>query len=143
MDFFQVSLQALRQECPEAYQGICGLLAGKDLLVVLDGEPAVRLQFFAHEIALHQVQEPFTADWLRLHTSWQTILDLVDARLSLLEAVYQGQLDFRGEATRLIVLYEAMLLYLRGGLRSPTFPRLLDEVRRTKDKCHVIGRKLS
>ena len=64
-----------------------------------------------------------------LNTSRQAILDLVDARLTLVDAILEGQLDLIGEATDLGLLYETLLTYLRGAVRCPSIPSLLDQFR--------------
>jgi hypothetical protein len=126
-DFIWTSLGALRRECPPAYRLMCEQMAGRDLLVEIDGG-AVGLRFHTGQV------EPLAWDEqkppaLRLRTSWRTILDLADARQTLVEAAMQGSLDLRGPPAELAVLYEGMLTYLRGAVRCPSFPGLLEAAR--------------
>jgi len=128
--FLQASLQALQLECPQAYQAICRQLSGKQLLVEIDGE-AVGLGFSQQQVELVPVGEYQPPPRLLLRTTWQNILDLVDARLTLQEAVLSSRLDLAGASGDLVLLYDAMLTYLRGGVRTFAFPLLLQELRIT------------
>ena len=128
--FLQASLQALQLECPQAYQVICRQLSGKQLLVEIDGE-AVGLGFSQQQVELVPVGEYQPPPRLLLRTTWQNILDLVDARLTLQEAVLSSRLDLAGASGDLVLLYDAMLTYLRGGVRTFAFPLLLQELRIT------------
>jgi hypothetical protein len=137
-DFFQASLDALGEECLEAYQSICQLLTGRELVIEIEGEEAVGLRFQAQKIILLPAGELSLPTRLRLRTTWGTVLDLVDARLSLLAAVYSGRFDLIGGSSELILLYDAILTYLRGGVRTFSFPLLLDELRKSKEKTPAI-----
>lgn len=132
VDFFQASLLALEQECPAAYQSICQQIAGRELVIEIEGEEAVVLRFRAHEIIILPARQRTSAPGLRLRTTWATILDLVDGKLSMLLAVYDGRLDLVGASSELILLYDAILTYLRGGVRTFSFPLLLDALRQSK-----------
>ena len=129
--FLQASLQALSLECPQAYQAICRQLSGKQLLVEIDGE-AVGLSFSEQQAGFLPLGELQPPPRLRLSTTWQAILDLLDARLTLQEAVLSSRLDLAGPPGELVLLYDAMLFYLRGGVRTFAFPLLLQELRKTK-----------
>jgi hypothetical protein len=136
LEFFQASIGALRLECPQAYQNLCRQLAGRELLIEIAGEAEVVMDFQPQHILLFPASQWPGQPPLRLRATWQTILDLVDARLTLFNAVYSGRLDLIGKSSELILLYDAVLIYLRGGVRTLSFPLLLDELRKTKGQIN-------
>lgn len=115
----------MRDECPQAYGLICRLLASREALVLIDGE-TVALTFRLDEVhVLHQPHSPH----VEMHTSRQTILDLIDARLTLDQAVLADAIVLRGNVQDLGLFHEAWLNYVRGAVRCPSFPALLDRFR--------------
>lgn len=129
LDFIGTSLELLRREYPPAYALLCSNMAGRSAQLTISGEP-LWLSFTAHGITVapgNAAGEPA----LRLTTDWDTILDLVDARLSMIDAVLCGRFDLHGEGRELARFYDATLTYLRGGIRCPSFPALLDRLRAT------------
>jgi hypothetical protein len=57
------------------------------------------------------------------------ILDIVDARVSLSEAVDSGVIDLAGPVDDLALFFEALRIYVHGAVRSPSFPPLLERFR--------------
>jgi hypothetical protein len=152
MDFVGTSLELLRREHPPAYAVLCSSMAGRRARLSISGE-SLALVFSAEHIAVERLVPerliperlvperleagPAAADVphaagepeLCLTTDWATILDLVDAQLSITDAVVCGQFDLRGEGRELARFYDALLTYLRGAVRCPSFPGLLDRLR--------------
>ena len=62
-------------------------------------------------------------------TSRKTLLDLVDGRMSLLEAILNDLLDVRGDTLPLVRLFDAFTAYLQGAVRAPGMSQLLDRFR--------------
>lgn len=119
------SLRVLRAEMPGAYRLLCGMLAPREVLIVVDGEQ-VPLRFAASEArVLDRPQEPRVL----ARTSRRAILDVVDARMSLQEAVDAGVLLLEGTAEDLSRFHEGLLTYVRGAVRCPSFPSILDRFR--------------
>ncbi len=119
------SLTTLRRECPHAYHLLCTLLAPREVAVQIEGETAA-LNFDVGAIRVtRQPRDPGV--WFR--TTRQTILDLLDAQLTLVEAVLSGMLVLQGDTDDLALFHEGFLTYLRGGVRCPSFPALLDRFR--------------
>jgi hypothetical protein len=125
LSLIAASLAALRAEHPAAYTQLARQMAGRQAQISIAGED-LTLTFTAEAIS---VAPGAAGEALRLTTDWATLLALVDAELSLVEAVLTGRCDLLGEARELAVFYDALLLYLRGGLRCPSFPALLDRMR--------------
>jgi hypothetical protein len=147
MDFVGTSLELLRRQHPPAYAVLCSSMAGRRARLSISGE-SLALVFSAEHIAVERLvlerlvperleAGPAAADVphaagepeLCLTTDWATILDLVDAQLSITDAVVCGQFDLRGEGRELARFYDALLTYLRGAVRCPSFPGLLDRLR--------------
>ena len=74
---------------------------------------------------LPEAKEP-TAE---LVTSRNTILSILDARLTLAEAVLSDAIVLKGHVDDLIAFHDGLMTYVRGAVRSPSFPRLLDHFR--------------
>lgn len=128
--FISTSLEYLFQECPQAYFQISELLAGREAGLHIGAEH-VRLRFERGQILLVASPESGPAP-IRLITDWETILDMADARLTLTEAALAGRLDLFGQPAELARFYEVLLTYLRGAVRCPSFPHLLDHLRQVK-----------
>lgn len=124
-EFLRESFAALAGEMPELYRRLCATLAPRQ----------VRLQVGAEDIGLE-----FAADRVRfvacgpapaveLRTTRAVILDLVDARTALVEAVLDDRLGFRGALPELACFHDGLMLYLHGAMRAPSFPGLLRRYR--------------
>ena len=119
------SLATLRRECPRAYDLLCDLLAPREVLVQIDDETAV-LNFGADAVTVSLAPHN---PHVRFSLSRQTILDLLDARLTLIEALLSGELLLQGDIDDLARFHEGLMTYLQGGVRCPSFPALLDRFR--------------
>jgi hypothetical protein len=123
--FIGTSLETLRYEFPTAYLLLGTQLASCSLLLVIDGEP-VALTFDPGGAHLRpQLYNPT----IQLHTSRQTILDVIDANLTLHEAVLADAILLQGDIADLAAFHEGLLTYVRGVVRCPSFPALLDRFR--------------
>src|SRR5215470_2731641 len=80
--FLDASFSALRAEVPEAYAAMCGALAPRALALDVDGE-AVTLRFEPLRVVEVTEADPVAVS---LRTSRRTILDVIDARHSLVSA---------------------------------------------------------
>jgi hypothetical protein len=70
------------------------------------------------------------AERVAIHTSLATVLGLLDAHGTLLDAVARGALDLRGTADALDAAADAFATFLHGMVRAPSSPNLLAELRR-------------
>lgn len=123
--FVGASLTTLRQECPTAYVQLCMLLEPREVLLSIEGE-TVALAF--DHAGAHILPRP-RGPTLLLQTTRQTILDVIDDRLRLDEAVLADEILLQGAIEDLALLYEGLLTYVRGAVRCPSFPPLLDRFR--------------
>lgn len=122
-DLVERSLAALRREHPEAYGRFGRTLAGTTVALRVDGE-AMTLAFDG-EASLHRGASAAPVEFT---ATCAALLDLVQGRLSLRDAVRSGRADLRGAVPALARFDEALMLYLHGAVRSPTFPALVREL---------------
>jgi hypothetical protein len=126
--FVEESLATLRHECPTAYVQLCTLLKPREVLMLIDSE-TITLTFDHMRVhILPQLRRPT----LSLQTTRQTILDVVDDRLRINEAVLVDAILLQGDVDDLALFYEGLLTYVRGAIRCPTFPALLERFRQGK-----------
>ena len=124
------SLSVLRREQPALYARLCEALAGIHIDVRIDRDwMIVRFETGTHRVeATTATAEPSAAD-ARFRASRGAVLDVLDGRISLAEAVLKGRLEAYAPLPRLLELHDALLLYINGAVRSPSFPALLDRFR--------------
>jgi len=70
------------------------------------------------------------AERVTIHTSLATVLGLLDAHGTLLDAVARGALDIRGAADALDAAADAFATFLHGMVRAPSSTKLLAALRR-------------
>ena len=123
--FIAASLQALRAECPGAFGLLCVQLAPRRVRLTIEGEK-VTLAFDSSQVRVLARARNAT---VQLETTRQTILDVIDARLTLEEAVLADLILLKGRTEDLSAFHAGLVTYVRGGVRCPSFPRLLDRFR--------------
>lgn len=128
--FIETSLAALRHECPTAYIQMCALLVPREVLLLIEGE-AVALAFGRDRV--HSLPRP-RSPTVQLRTTRQTILDVIDYRLTLDEAVLVDAILLRGDVEDLALFHEGLLTYVCGAVRCPSFPPLLDRFRQVSSE---------
>ncbi|MGD8854558.1 MAG: hypothetical protein PVI28_19500 [Gammaproteobacteria bacterium] len=124
--FILASLEKLRDEHPQVYERLCASLAPRTLLLTIDGEP-VRLRFEAQR---HINPDRLPEASVHLETTRETILAVIDAHYSLEGAVEAGLIELTGATEDLSAFHDGLLLYVRGAVRCPSFPSLLERYRR-------------
>lgn len=128
--FLARSLSALRRDLPWIHARLCACLAPRELRLEVDGE-GLGLRCGGDEIRL---VEPPGAPAALARTDRVTILDLVGARLSLLDALLEERLVIKGAIGDVIAFHDGLLIYLHGAVRDPAFPALLRELRRSVEE---------
>jgi hypothetical protein len=123
--YVELSLAALRRECPTAYLQLCSRLAFATIELRIDHE-WVRQTFRPGAAELRQ---ELTETDVRLHTTRTTILDVLDAKLTLEQAVRAGAVRLWGSSQDLARCNDALLDYVRGAVRCRSLPALLDRFR--------------
>ena len=121
------SFTVLAREQPEAHARLCQQLGGLALELRVDGE-RFAAGFSAEGAWVQDVEgnEP-----VRVATRGGAILDLLDARLTLADAVLSDAVEVVGPVDILVRLHEGLGVYLHGAVRSPGFAGLLQRLRDT------------
>ncbi|MDI1476488.1 hypothetical protein [Polyangium sp. y55x31] len=125
--FLAESFAALRRDLPWIFERLCERLAHREIRIEVDGE-ALGLRCEPHDI--HFVEAPPSPDVL-LRTDRRTILDLVDAQRTLLEALLEERLVVLARVEDVIALHDAVQTYLHGAVRDRAFPALLRRFRQS------------
>jgi hypothetical protein len=119
------SFVVLADGLPPLYAAFCRALLGLTVELWVDGEVmAVRVGPEGARLT----PAGAGAD-ARIETSRRAILDVIDARASLEEAVRDGRVQVLGPLPVVVRLHEGILLYVHGGVRLPAFATLLRRFR--------------
>ena len=130
--FIEVSLDIMQQECFQAYQVMCRQMEGSAILLIISDESIVLHFHNCHVDMLITTEQNSPA--FQVSTGVPTILALVDGRSTLLESVLSVEVTLKGEIAEIAQFYAALRTYLRGAVRCPSFPRLLDHFRDVNDQ---------
>jgi hypothetical protein len=118
-------VQLLRDEYPEAYFHICDTLQGRSLTLVIDGDET---WIVARRFELLFVERLERSD-VEIRSDSATVLDVIDARLTLNSAIHGGRLVAIGSREDLSACHEALVFFVKGAVRTPSLPLLLQEFR--------------
>ncbi|MDQ2642685.1 MAG: hypothetical protein M3020_02635 [Myxococcota bacterium] len=133
--FLRRSLDVLSREAPRAAGALCELLSKIRLCVSVDGE-RLSLVVARGRLGVYPVQR--LGDTF-LATRRATLVDLLEGRRSLLDAVLDDSVELRGAVDDLLVVDQALLTYLHGAVRSQSFPELLREFSMSADVASAKG----
>lgn len=134
------SFAVLAAELPPAWERFCAFLDGYAVEIRVDGE-SFTVRFAADTatiagvariagttLAAPAIPAAPETDAL-LATTRRTIEDVLDARLSLREAVMGDALHVVAPLAMMGRLHAGILAYVHGGVRCPSFPALLKRFR--------------
>lgn len=124
-DFLAESFAALRREVPDIYREMCRRLAGRGVGIRVDGEP-VTLRFAANHARFDDRPGPVS---IAVDTDRRTILALIDAEQTLVDAVLGDALLLRGDTDALLVFHDGLMAYIHGAVRAPSVAWLLERFR--------------
>jgi hypothetical protein len=119
------SFAVLAREQPQAYERFLLPLAGLAVALKIDAEHFTAA-FTSAQAHLRAVdgQEPITVG-----TSRRTILEVLDDRRTLTEAVLSSAVDVIGPLELLLRAHEGLIRYVHGAVRCAGFPSLLHQLR--------------
>ncbi|WP_437564859.1 hypothetical protein [Sorangium sp. So ce542] len=123
--FLARSLDLIERELPWAYEAMSRALAPREVLIEVDGE---RVGVACARGAV-RVEGAARAPAVECRTTRRAILELIDARSTLLDAVVSDAVSLRGSVDDLLAFHDGLMIYLGGAVRSPSFPWLLKEFR--------------
>jgi N-methylhydantoinase B/oxoprolinase/acetone carboxylase alpha subunit len=121
------SFEILLREVPEAHRRMCTTLKGAAVSIHVDDDHVVAL-FDAATATVGNDTSRVTTD---VATSRQAIIDVVEGRLSLYDAVLADVVRARAPLDALVQLYDGLVMYVHGAVRSPSFPKLLERFRKS------------
>lgn len=133
-DFLRTSLGAIRRESPDAFAAMCRRLAPREVRLAVDGEE-LAVRFTPEDVAMLAAPCRPVVEFV---TSRAAILDVIDARHSLLSAVLAETLVLRGALDDLLAFHDGLIAYAQGAVRSPSLPRLLERFR-ASDHSSLAG----
>lgn len=118
--FLDAALEALRAEAPKAYALLLRALAPTGLLLCVDGET----QVLAVVQGAHRLSTRGTAA-ASLRTARTALVELLEGRRTLLDAVLDESIEIRGTPERVAALHDALVAFFAGSVRSRSLPALL------------------
>jgi hypothetical protein len=124
--FVERALGVLETEAPVAFHRLIDELRAGPAGLEVDEE---RFSIEVRGDALRVVRRPTSADGGRVRTGGDVVLDLIDGRVPLLEAVVEGRLDVRGDCDAVLRLARGLTAFVEGAVRSPGVRDLLEEYR--------------
>ena len=119
----QRSLEVLRCEQPDAFAALASRLRDRRLRFVIDARP-LDLSSDGKNVT---VGPPGDSAIAELEPARRPLVDLLRGRTNLLDELARERIGLTGSAAALWELHEALLDYLRGAVRCPSFPSLLSE----------------
>jgi hypothetical protein len=127
------SFAVLAAELPAAHARMCALLAGRAVAIDVDGERFVAAfeGGQARVASLPAGEDP--AAGVRVATGRAAILAVIEARRSLADAVLADEVRVVGDLDRLVEAHHALVTYVHGAVRCPSFPSLLQRFRTLGD----------
>lgn len=120
----RAALDTLGRESPAHQDLLCGALAALPINLDIDREA------FSVRVADGKptLDAPIEPPRVTVRTDLDTAHALLDAQLTILEAVRAGRLDLRGRASDLAVAAEALSAFLHGLVRCPSGGALLRDL---------------
>jgi hypothetical protein len=119
------SVQHLEDEVPDSYRLLLAALGPMVVELDVDGEVFSLRGGDRLQVSDGAVQ---TAG-ARIATSRAAVLDLLDARLGMGEAVEAGTVGILGSLDDVQRVHDTMLAYVHAAVRAPSQPGLLSELR--------------
>lgn len=120
------SVEHLEDEVPASYRYILEALGPLMVEVDVDGE----LFSLRGGRRLEVTDGPADVAGARIASSRAAILDLLDAKLGLDEAVEGGTVSVCGSLDDILRAHDTLLAYVHAAVRAPSHPELLAALRR-------------
>jgi len=115
-------LRTLLRELPWAHARMAAALGAREVEITVDGE-VVAVESDGERVWLRD--EPGSPS-VTLRTTRREIVALAEAERSLVSSVLLGETVLRGRVEDLAAFHDGLLEFLRGAVRSPSFPGLMD-----------------
>jgi hypothetical protein len=123
--FLRTSLSRIADEVPDAHRALVGAMGNLRARLVADGAARIiRFDFPDWTICAGASEADLEVAFDR-----DIIMDLIDSRLTMEDAIYQERLRMRGPVETIERFYDALLVYLEGLTRTPGAPAMLESYR--------------
>jgi hypothetical protein len=123
--FLRTSLSRLAAEVPDAHRALAGAMGNLRARLVADGV-ARTIRFDLSDWTIYA--EDSDAD-LEVSFDREIIMDLIDGRLTMEDAIYQERLRMRGSVETIERFHGALMIYLEALIRTPGAPAMLESYR--------------
>jgi hypothetical protein len=123
------SFALLARAQPQAYDRCLLQLAGLAVALKIDAEHFT-VAFTPAEVRLRAVDGQ---EYITVGTSRQTILEVLDDRRTLAEAVISSAVEVIGPLELLLRAHEGLIRYVHGAVRCAGFPSLLQQLRSARE----------
>jgi hypothetical protein len=121
--FLARSLVLFEDELPALYREIARRVGVREVRCHVDFD---RVTIFSDGRRLH-LSRRVEAPVVQLSTSRQVIVDLVHAKATLKDALWDDRILLRGNLDDLLAFHDGLMAYLQGSVRCPSFPELLEQ----------------
>jgi hypothetical protein len=123
--FLRTSLSRIAAEEPDAHRALVGAMGNLRARLVADGVArTIRFDFPDWTIYAGESETDLEVAFDR-----EIIMDLIDGRLTMEDAIYQERLRMRGSVETIERFHGALMIYLEGLIRTPEAPVLLESYR--------------
>ena len=126
--FLERSFDALRREVPEAYREMCRRLSVRSIRLDVDAE-RVAIVFARDDARIVAETDSCTVE---MRTSRAAILDVIDAKATLMNAVLADRLVLQGAPADVLAFHDGLMAYVHGAVRARSFPELLRQFRQRR-----------
>ena len=124
--FLRTSLSCIAAEEPDGHRALTAAMGRMRVRLVADGVARI-IRFDFPDWAIYpEVSE--AAD-LEVAFDREIIMDLIDGRLTMEDAIYQERLRMRGSVETIERFHGALMIYLEGLIRTPGAPAMLEVYR--------------
>jgi hypothetical protein len=121
------SFEVLAREMPTAWDRMCKILEGCAVILHIEDEHfSVRFSGRSTKLTSALDESPDAT----VETTIDTIVAVLDAELSLHEALMGDRLRVKASLPLILRLYDAIITYVHGGVRCASFPPIFDRFRR-------------
>jgi hypothetical protein len=118
-------LRTLERELPSAHARMAAALGAREVLIAVDADVAV----VECDGARVWLRDAPAAPCVTLRTTRREIVALADAERTLVASVLRGDTVLRGTVADLAAFHDGLVEFLRGAVRCPSFPGLMDAFR--------------
>jgi hypothetical protein len=131
------SLVALRRETPDAYRRLGRALGARTARFRI-GVDCFVVHCAGREVGLGRpapaaAAAAAAAAEVEVETTWAAIVDIVEGRCTLLDALLDGRVFARGAPEDVAAVYDGMMEYVCGAVTGRSFPGMWGELRRAAE----------